>query len=215
MKYKLIVFDFDGTLVSSHKTIYESTIHALREVKVNTQIPEEKFNKLIGWHFEDIFAHFGFKVPDFEQFIKIYKAVYFEHIGSSELFDGVLETVAHLKEKKILLSLLTTKGQDHADKLVNFFGLQVQLDYVMGRRAGMAHKPSPEPLLKICGDLKIDVKNSMIVGDTEMDIECGKNAGAATCAVSYGYRDKEVLQKISPDFLIDKIQDLEYIVDGM
>jgi phosphoglycolate phosphatase-like HAD superfamily hydrolase len=48
-----------------------------------------------------------------------------------------------------------------------------------------------------------------------MDIICGKEAGANNCAVTYGYRSKEFLRKQQPDFLIDKIEDLEYIVSGM
>jgi len=215
MKCNLVIFDLDGTLVSSHTTIYKSTIHALKELNIKIEIPEDEFNKRIGWHFEDIFVDFGFKLPDFENFLKIYKSVYFNYIDSSILYEGVKEILILLKKKNINTSLLTTKGQDQAELLINHFGLKEQFDYIMGRRSGIAHKPSAEPLLKICKDLKTAVQNSLIVGDTEMDIECGKNAGAATCAVTYGYRNKEELQKTSPDFLIDKIQDLEYIVDGM
>ncbi|MDP2036516.1 MAG: HAD-IA family hydrolase [Ignavibacteria bacterium] len=215
MNTSLVVFDFDGTLVSSHETIYKTTVHALGEVGIAAEMPEEKFYQMIGWHFEDIFREFGFSVPDFEAFIKIYKSHYFSHLDSSFIYSGVEEILLWLNSKKIKTALLTTKGQDQAELLLKHFGLIDHFDYVMGRRPGIAHKPSPEPLLKICADVSVKPETVIIVGDTEMDIECGKGAKSKTCAVTYGYRTKEFLQKQLPDFLIDKIEDLEYIVSGM
>ncbi len=212
MNYSLVVFDLDGTLISSHDNIYFATMHALKEVGMNVEMPQEEFNKKIGLHFEDIFNHFGFSVPDFNHFLNIYKSVYFNYINSSWVYSGVTEILKFLNEKNILVSLLTTKGQDQAELLLEHFGLREQFNYVMGRRPGLAHKPSAEPLLKICSDLNVDIQRTLIVGDSEMDVECGKNAGSKTCAVSYGYRSKEILKTHEPDFLIDKIKDLEYIV---
>jgi len=211
----LVVFDFDGTLVSSHETIYKTTLYALEKVGINQEIPEELFYRKIGLHFENIFQDFGFSVPNFEEFIKIYKSNYFSYLSSSLVYDGVCEILALLNQKKIKTALLTTKGQDQAELLLNHFGLSDYFTYVMGRRPGIAHKPSPEPLLKICEELSIEPNRSLIVGDTEMDIICGKEAGAKTCAVTYGYRERDFLEKQNPDFLIDKILNLEYIVNGM
>ena len=51
MKIKLAVFDFDGTLVSSHRTIYKAVIRALNELNINAKIPEKEFYNMIGLHF--------------------------------------------------------------------------------------------------------------------------------------------------------------------
>jgi phosphoglycolate phosphatase-like HAD superfamily hydrolase len=215
MNISLVVFDLDGTLISSHETIYKSTVDALKKVGVNNEMDQKQFNKMIGWHFEDIFDVYGFKVPDFENFIRIYKSVYFNYIDSSYLYEGVKYILDYLQKKNIVTGLLTTKAQDQADLLVEYFGIKNNINYVMGRRPGLAHKPSPEPLIKICNDLGVDVSSTMIVGDTEMDIECGRSAGAKTCAVCYGYRTVEELKALSPDFIIDNIAGLEYIVAEM
>ena len=211
MNIKLVVFDLDGTLVSSHETIYRATLHALKEINIYQKMPEKDFYKTIGMHFEDIFAQFGFCVPDFEKFISIYKSIYFDYIDSSKVYTGVYEVINKLRKKKITTALLTTKGQELAEIILTHFKLFNKFDYVMGRRPGLAHKPSPEPLLKISGDLNIDIAETLIVGDSELDIQCGKNAGSKTCAVTYGYRTKEELQKSEPDFLIDRIKDLNQI----
>ncbi len=214
MKMNLVVFDLDGTLISSHETIYKATNHALGELGINTKMPEKQFYNMIGLHFEDIFREFGFAVPDFEHFLKIYKSIYFDYIDSSKVYNGVGELITKLNERKIKVSLLTTKGQDQAELILRHFFLFDKFDYVMGRRPGMAHKPSPEPLQKICQDLNIAISETLMIGDSEMDIQCGKNAGSKTCAVTYGYRTEADLQKLSPDFLIDNILDVEYIVNN-
>ena len=214
MNIKLVVFDLDGTLISSHKTIYKATLHALKEINIYPTMPEEDFYKTIGMHFEDIFAQFGFSVPDFEKFIGIYKSIYFDYIDLSVAYPGVNEILNKLQVKNIKTALLTTKGQDHAEIILRQFKLFDEIDYIMGRRPGIAHKPSPEPLIKICSDLNLEIKASLMIGDTELDIQCGKNAGSKTCAVTYGYRTAEELKKEFPDFMIDNILDVDYIVGG-
>ena len=213
MKIKLAVFDLDGTLVSSHKTIYKAMVRALKELKICVEIPQKEFYNLIGLHFEDIFKEFGFSVPDFDQFISLYKSVYFDYADSSFVYPGVKETIEKLNLHRIKISLLTTKGQDQAEMNLFYFKLLDKFDYVMGRRPGIANKPSPEPLLKICEDLDISISDTIMIGDSELDIYCGKNAGTKTCAVTYGYRTKEDLIKTNPDFIIDKLYDLMNVLD--
>ncbi|MEW6194183.1 MAG: HAD family hydrolase [Bacteroidota bacterium] len=212
MQINFVVFDLDGTLISSHETIYLATLHALREVNIVRAIEKDKFMNMIGMHFEDIFREFGFSVPDFEYFIGIYKSIYFDYIDASQIYPGVEKIINKLKTGNIKIGLLTTKAQDQADLILKHFNLHHQFNGVMGRRPGIAHKPSPEPLLKLSSEVGIEMNNTLMVGDSELDIECGKNAGAFTCAVSYGYRNKEELKKSSPDFLIDNISDLEFII---
>ncbi|MEW6005914.1 MAG: HAD-IA family hydrolase [Stygiobacter sp.] len=214
MNIKLLVFDLDGTLVSSHKTIYEATIHTLKHFNIDVHMPEEKFYEMIGWHFEDIFNVFGFKVENFEEFINVYKTIYFDYINYSHLYEGVEGTLNKLKEKGFLISLLTTKGQDQAEKLISYFGLTEKFDLIMGRRNGIKHKPSPEPLIKICEELKTNVEETIIIGDTELDIQCGKNAGSKTCAVTYGYRTKKSLEDLSPDFIIDNFDEIFLLMNN-
>lgn len=214
MKINFIVFDLDGTLVSSHETIYKATLHALKEVGINNHIPHDQFMNMIGMHFEDIFREFGFKVPDFEYFLKIYKSIYFDYMNESVLYPEVMNTLERLKKNGFKIGLLTTKGQDQAELILKHFDLFDKFDGVMGRRPGIAHKPSPEPLLKLCEEINIVVDKTLMVGDSELDIECGKSAGALTCAVTYGYREKESLQLYNPDFIIDSIDSVEHILNN-
>jgi HAD superfamily hydrolase (TIGR01549 family) len=204
-----VCFDLDGTLVDSRETILKSTQAALDQLNIPHSIPENIFTNMIGKHFVDIFEELKINVPDFEKFISIYKLLYFDFIESSYLYKGVKETIEFLTKKHIKVSLLTTKGQDQAEKIIEHFNLSSSFDYLMGRRDGLAHKPSPEPLLYICKELQIDPSKTMMTGDTELDIQCGKNAGSKTCGVLYGYRTKDQLEKEMPDFLISGLSELK------
>lgn len=210
---KHVCFDLDGTLVDSRDTILESTKAALDQLSINYKIDEDIFTNMIGKHFVDIFEELKIEVPDFEKFITIYKALYFEYMDSSYLYPEVKETLQYLNEKQVKVSLLTTKVQEQAEKIIDHFYLRTSFDYLMGRRNGLAHKPSPESLFYICDELKIKPAETLMVGDTELDIQCGISAGAKTCGVLYGYRTKEQLEKEKPDFIISRLDELKDFLD--
>ena len=203
-----VCFDLDGTLLDSRDTILKSTQVALDKLKISHNIPEDVFTNMIGKHFVDIFDELKIKVPDFEKFISIYKALYFNFIDSSILYPGAEEIIRYLRKNDIKISLLTTKGQDQAEIIIEHFNLRSSFNYLLGRRDGLAHKPSPEPLLYICNELKIDPSETLMIGDTELDIQCGKNAGSKTCGVLYGYRTKDQLEKEKPNFIISGLDEL-------
>lgn len=210
---KHVCFDLDGTLVDSSTTIYKATNATLQRLNINVFLPEPEFVGMIGKHFTEIFDSLKVNVTDFGEFISIYKNIYFDFIDYSVLFPGVNEVLEHLRRKRIKISLLTTKAQDQADKIAHYFKLRKNMDYIMGRRDGIAHKPSPEPLFKICDELKINPAETVMVGDTELDIRCGRNAGTKTCGVLYGYRTREQIEAESPDYIAECLKDLEKLLD--
>ena len=207
-KLKHICFDLDGTLVDSYKTIYNSTIKALNDLNIRGNINEGIFRKKIGMHFVDIFEDMKIPVTDFEEFITVYKDNYFLFIDDSELYKNVLEVLKYLSQNGFKISLLTTKAQDQAEKILNHFNLSEYFNLIMGRRNGIAHKPSAEPLLLICKELNVNPTESLIVGDTELDILCGQNANVKTCAVSHGYRSEAFISDHNPDFIVKNFIEL-------
>lgn len=211
-KFEHLCFDLDGTIVHSAKTIYKTTVVTLEQLNIEYQLPENEFNQMIGQHFRDIFNHFRVNVPDFEVFIRSYKQNYFDYMNYSELYANVAETLALLKEKNLKISLLTTKAQDQAERIINHFNLEKYFDLIMGRRDGIPHKPSPEPLYIICNNLNAPVEKTLMIGDTELDILCGRDAGAKTCAVTFGYRETGLLQSYNPDFIIHSFDEITGIV---
>jgi HAD superfamily hydrolase (TIGR01549 family) len=209
---KSIVFDLDGTLMSSNSTIYKCTLKTLKEFNITGEMPEEEFNLKIGHHFQDIFNDFNIVVPDLEGFIDKYKTYYFDFINESLVYPNVMETLQALKEKNIPVSLLTTKAQDQADKIIDHFGMREYFTIVVGRQNGLPVKPAPDALIKICSLTGVPPENTLMVGDSELDIRCGKNAGSYTCGVTFGYRSREALEKETPDYLISDMKELTGII---
>jgi HAD superfamily hydrolase (TIGR01549 family) len=147
-------------------------------------------------------------VPDVEHFINVYKKLYFDFIDESHLYDNAEQVLKFLKSKNIKTGLLTTKAQDQAEKICQYFGINKYLDVIEGRKIGVAIKPAPDQFFKICIEVNADPKNSLMVGDTELDILCGKNAGAKTAVVAYGYRKLEELKTYDPDYFIDDLEEI-------
>lgn len=208
MNFKAVVFDLDGTLVDSHGSIYHSTIQTLIELNIDCKIDEKIFKEMIGLHFRDIFRKFKIHVKDVDQFIEIYKGHYFEFISKSKRFSGVAEVLKKLHTQDIKVGLLTTKGQQQAEQIAEHFDISNYFNLIKGWLPGEEIKPSPKPLLEIGAKLKVDAADLIMVGDAEIDVQCGKNAGSKTCAVTYGYRSKEALLFEQPDFTIDSINNI-------
>lgn len=214
-KIKHVCFDLDGTLIDSYQTIYKTTVRTLEHLKIEEPLLEIEFHKRIGHHFLHIFSDLNIPVTDIEEFIDIYKGYYFDYINDSVIYPGVEDTLKELKKKRVKISLLTTKGQDQADKIIDHFNLRKYFSLVMGRRKDLAIKPSPEPLYFICNELQVEEANTIMVGDSELDINCGNNAGAISCAVSYGYRSGDYLAAAKPAYIVDEIKDLLKILNKL
>jgi phosphoglycolate phosphatase len=214
-KIRHICFDLDGTLIDSYRTIYKTTVKTLMHLNIEEPLLEFEFHKRIGHHFLHIFSDLNIPVTDIEEFIDIYKGYYFDYIDDSVIYPGVTQVLGRLKKERIKISLLTTKGQDQADKIIDHFNLRKYFSLVMGRRIDLSIKPSPESLHFICNELRVEESETLMVGDAELDINCGKSAGALTCAVSYGYRSKDLLASVKPDFIIDEIDGLMNIIEKL
>lgn len=214
MKIRHICFDLDGTLVNSFPTIYKCTLKTLKHLNISyPAIGEKAFENLIGHHFTDIFTTLEINVEDVESFIGIYKNFYFDFIEDSELYPDTIEVLYMLKKAGIKISLLTTKAQDQAERIVEHFGLLPYFDAVYGRRPGMGIKPEADPLLRICQELNVTPGETLMTGDSDLDMKCGKNAGAKTCAVTYGYRSKEILELEKPDFIVNFLREIAKIFE--
>jgi pyrophosphatase PpaX len=128
--------------------------------------------------------------------------------------DGAREVILGLKEKNIKVGVVSSKRRVMVDKGLKVCGLNGLMDVIITPEDTEKHKPDGEPLIKACSILGIDPTNALMVGDSQFDILCGKNAISKTCLVKYTAVPIENILKYKPDFLIEKLTDLLNIVDN-
>ena len=115
--------------------------------------------------------------------------------------------LAELKRRGMRLGVLSNKPHLQTVKVVReVFGEDV-FDCVQGQQEGIARKPSAE-VYRLMEALGVAKEECLYVGDSEVDIRTGKNAGVRTIGVSWGFRSREVLADAEAETIIDAPEEL-------
>jgi phosphoglycolate phosphatase len=112
-----------------------------------------------------------------------------------------------------MMAVASNKPEEFTRKILKGLGVESSFQMILGGDSLSVMKPDPEPILHILRTLRVAPAKSLMIGDSPGDIEAGRAAGSLTCAVSYGYRTKAVLQGAKPDFMIDDIRELVHLFD--
>jgi phosphoglycolate phosphatase-like HAD superfamily hydrolase len=209
MHYRNIIFDFDGTLTDSRRDIAGAQLWALRQMGFDG-VQEEDLYPLIGkslqWTFERILppAHHH-RIPEAIAFYAEYYPP--RALQSTVLFPGVRETLTVLRSRGHRLAVASTKKGEGIRRATEYFGITGEFERLQGSEH-MAYKPAPDVILAILSQLAWDPRETVMVGDSDVDILAGRNAGVDTCAVTYGSLSRAELLQLHPDFIIDRISDL-------
>lgn len=213
-KVKGIIFDLDGTLVDSVDSIWRAADHVMR---INGYRGVERSDVVgaMGMTIFDLFLRVEPRLTQKEQ-IKLfedYRRLYMDFITYTKLIPGTKETLAALSCKGLKMAVVTTKSRENAERMLSFFSLRSYFDSVVGFEDVVEHKPSREPIVKAAKELGLDATELMVVGDTEVDIRSGKEAGALTVAVKTGVTSIEKILAESPDFLVEDVSAVPGILE--
>jgi 2-phosphoglycolate phosphatase len=215
LRFRAVLFDLDGTLIDSSRDLVASVQYALRRVDRRDPPNAETILIEVGKPLELILRDLGYPTDEESTttFVDTYRAHYAKHFKEhTVLYPGVEETLGFLKEVGVRMALVTTKHQVQADFTAQACGLAGYFDYVHGFLEGRQHKPHPKPILSALQRLSAAPEEALTVGDTEQDVEAGRAAGTATCAVAYGFRPLDILIRLRPDFIVPRITDVVPIV---
>lgn len=210
---KTIIFDFDGTLVDTKLDIARS-VNILLEEEGLKKIPEEKIYEFIGNGTEVLlkksFSYANGKMRD--GLIDRYLEIYEEHmLDNTKPFPGILNMLEGLKGRSFYI--LTNKHERFAVKILKYFGILHYFKEVVGVDTFNIKKPDPFGILRVIEKEGIERCEVVMVGDSEVDIDTGKNAGVLTCAVLWGLGREEDLIKKKPDFLAKTPEELTKIIN--
>ena len=120
------------------------------------------------------------------------------------------EILNHFKDKYIAIA--SNRKAHSAQKMLEHFGLARYFNYILGSENVSCRKPSPCPVLSIINKFSVKKDRSIIVGDMDLDVISGREAGISTCAVTYGIGKREDIVRSKPDFIIDDICKLKDII---
>lgn len=208
---KAVLFDLDGTLISTNHLIMESFKHAFKTY-LNIQVAESEIVKFFGEPLERSMGKFGEEnSPGLLRTFKEFNEKMHDNLAKE--YEGVEEALLALKHKGIKLGVVTSKRRIMAHRSLKLIRAFHYMDVIITPEDTGNHKPHPEPVLKACHTLGIKPEESLMVGDSIYDIQCGINAGCSTCAVSYTEFSIEEINKLKPDYLVDSLLELIGIIN--
>ena len=206
-RFPVYLFDIDGTLLDSALDICGAVQQVLAPLPLAKEVSFEYLKSFIGWHLIDLFADLfpEYSAAQIEALIQEYRTNYLARgHRQTKPYPGVAEALAGLDGRK---STATTKGTPTTRAVLEQFGLIRYFDHVQGTD-GFPCKPAPDVVRAALSALGADPTGCLFVGDSPADMEAGRRAGVATCAVRYGYGKAGDLAKWQPDYWVSDLREL-------
>ena len=212
MRYRVILFDLDGTLIDSGPIIIASMRHA--SVTVLGREPDEQLVRAaIGG--PGLVSQMHDLDPDrVDELIEVYRAHNEPLHATLEAFDGIVELLAELRRRGHRLGIVTAKRVATVQLAFERIPLLRELTHVLvGHEDTERHKPDPDPVLEALRRLGELAEDTIYVGDSPFDIRAGKAAGAGTIAVGWGgiHPDERLLAE-EPDALVQSPEEILALV---
>ncbi|OFW52477.1 MAG: hypothetical protein A2146_00950 [Actinobacteria bacterium RBG_16_67_10] len=208
MRFPIVLFDLDGTLIDSGPIILASMQHSVRTV-LGREIPPEELGLTIGG--QGIVAQMqAIDADRADDLVEAYK----EHNDglheTLEAFDDLLEILPRLTAEGRRLGIVTAKRhRTVALALERFPALKDQFEVVVAHEDTDRHKPDPDPVLLAIERLDGTPAQAVYVGDSPFDIKAAKAAGAYAVAVGWGgiHPDERLLAE-DPDVFVRSAEEL-------
>jgi phosphoglycolate phosphatase len=185
----LIVFDLDGTLVDSHRDIANAA-NALVEELGGTRLPDAAIVAMVGEGaallVRRALAAAGIdpETPGaLDRFLVLYDARLLEH---TQPYDGTLDVLAHFSDR-IPMSVLTNKPQRPTERILDELQLRGYFGEVIGGDTPLGRKPDPAGLLHLVQATGVPAEQTLMIGDSPVDLLTARNAGTRICLVRYGF----------------------------
>ncbi len=210
---KLVIFDLDGTLFNTTGAMTACGNYALERLNLPLLAPRV-YAGVSGGSVEAFVCTVLEAAGDGEhcnygEFWRLYlekNSLLTEEANVP--YEGIETVLKELKQRGVLLAVLSNKDQESCVPIVeNAFGKGV-FDRIFGGRKDVPAKPDPTAAFALMEEFSVQPKDCLYVGDTQIDMQTGKNAGIDTVAALWGYREREVLEAFSPEYLLEKPLDL-------
>jgi len=150
----------------------------------------------------------------YEEVLSYFQAYYKKNADKKTgIYPGVKKLVNKLSDENYSIGVVSAKGDIVVKELVESF-LGDKVNETLGEKEGIKRKPAPDSILIMMDTLKCKPEETIYVGDSEVDVEAAANAGIKCASVTWGFRDKEDLEKINPLYIADNVQELYELIKG-
>ncbi|WP_407330617.1 HAD family hydrolase [Enterovibrio sp. 27052020O] len=208
--YKLVIFDWDGTVMDSVARIVSSLSEAARLTGGLPQLSSDELKQMIGLSLEKGYRYLYPEAPPekFDEWKKHYGEQFREvNTTPHALYGGVVDVLTTLKDKGYVLAVATGKSRIGLDRVM----LETDTGHLFTstRTADQtASKPDPLMVLSLLEELNVQPHEAVMVGDTSHDMLLAKNAGVDAIGVTWGVHDEVVLSQYSPVAIIPSLDAL-------
>ncbi|MBY9078980.1 pyrophosphatase PpaX [Paenibacillus sp. HN-1] len=208
-----VLFDLDGTIVNTNELIINSFMYTLEQHALPA-LTREQMIPYMGTSLPAQLRSFT-NLEDVSPLEASYRRYQTEHHDELiKSFPNVNETLEVLRGRGIKLGVVTTKIRPNTIRALEMFDLKQYMDTVVTLDDVEKIKPHAEPVLTAVGNLGVSPEKTLMVGDSPVDIQSGKNAGVLTAAVAWSLKGEEMLGQYEPDFILQDMTDLYDIVGG-
>ena len=211
MPIRLVIFDLDGTLIDSIADITDALNRALRPYGVKN-LARDEVAGMIGEGAEKLVRKVVAKYNlalDVEEVVKSYNDNYSSHLtDNTALYAGAIEALEDLKDCR--KALVSNKSEAFSRRILKEFGLEKHFDMVVCADTLPERKPSPMPILYVTSTLGVRPEDTLIVGDSEIDILAGKASFIRTVALTHGYGKPGFHE--DADFVITTLSQLKNVI---
>ena len=213
---KLVIFDLDGTLLDTIDDLGNATNHALRTLG----FPERKREELCQMVGRGITNLLKAAVPpEFctEETVvsmrKHFMAHYSVHLCDlTHPYPGISGLLECITAAGIRIAVASNKYQEGAEKVVGHFFPAIPFIAILGQREGYPIKPNPGIVDLCMAAAGVTKEEVLYVGDSNVDMQTGQNAGVDTAGVTWGFRTREELEAFRPLAVVDTPQELEALL---
>lgn len=179
---KAALFDLDGTLIDSSDAIVWCVNELLSSLGLPAAEPTEIIS-LIGVGLTPLLKHF---IPDPEAHVLEYQRLYRKGFGDkTKVYEGAPELLEKLRAAGVSTGVVTNRNRGLASVIIGYFNLDRVIDTLVGEGDGLPLKPDPEIVYEACRRLGVESTQTLMIGDTDIDVETGKNAGCRTVLVDH------------------------------
>ncbi|HEX5411528.1 MAG TPA: HAD-IA family hydrolase [Terriglobia bacterium] len=211
---ELLVFDLDGTLVDSELDLANS-VNATLEKMGRKPLSVELIASYVGQGVKVLVSRaLGTGVSEelLEQAQEIFLKHYREHmLDHTAPYPGVREALAELDGRR--MAVLTNKPVKFSRDMLEGLGLADRFLRIYGGNSFASKKPDPVGLNRLMEETQVAASRAMMIGDSISDVLAGRNAGAWTCGVNYGF-GAATLDEAPPDIRIDDLRELPKLLNG-